>query len=145
MSALSSLRETPVSRKISVADRDGYSDGTAHFKVGIGNGEAFDILDGREEERVLDHIENRGAFDSLDLALHIHYRIEDGLSHKVHQDHYIVRLVFEPGRLEALIHHQKGIRRIDPSELLGLIIQRLNAELAREGFPTVSLDLVTST
>ena len=143
--ALSSLQENPVSRMITVADRDGYSSGSAHFKVGVGNGEGFDILDLKEQERVLDRIENLGAFESLDLAVRISYAMDDGRRHKVHQDHYVIRLIFEPGRVEALIHHVKGIRRVDPADLIELITNYLNSELTREKFPTVNLDLVTST
>lgn len=145
VSALSSLRENPVSRMITIADLDGYSNGSAHFNVGVGNGEGFDILDLKEQERVLDRIENRGAFDSLDLAVHVQYTVDDGRRHKIHQDHYFIRLIFEPGRVEALIHHMKGIRRVDPAELIGLITAQLNSELTREKFPEVSLDVVSST
>ena len=145
VSALSSLRESPVSTKISVADVDGYSNGRAHFAVGIGNGDGFDILDTKERERVLNRIENQGAFDFLDLAVHVQYRVDDGRMHKVHQDQYMIRLVFEPGRIEAMIHHQKGIRRVDPRDLLELLVQHLNVELARERFPSVSLESITST
>lgn len=143
--ALSSLGENPVSRMITVADRDGYSNGSAHFKVGVGNGEGFDILDVKEKERVLDRIENRGALEFLDLAVHIHYTIDDGRKHKIHRDHYVIRLIFEPGRVEALIHHMKGIRRVDPAELIGIITTQLNSELTREKFPAINIDLVIST
>lgn len=145
VSALSSLRESPVSTKISVADVEGYSNGSAHFKVGIGNGDGFDILDSKERVRVLNRIENQGAFDSMDLAVHVQYRVDDGRMHKVHQDQYMIRLVFEPGRVEVMIHHQKGIRRVDPRELLELLVQHLNMELAREKFPSVNLESIIST
>ena len=145
VSALSTLRENPMSTSITVADVDGYSNGKARFNVGIGNGDGFDILDIREQERVLNCIENQGAFDSLDLAVHVQYRIDDGRVHKIHQDHYMIRLVFEPGRIEAMIHHRKGIRRMDPRELLKILIQRLNTELARERFPPVILESLSST
>src|SRR5216117_1443908 len=54
VSALSSLRVLSLPRMFTVADQDGYSSGKIGFKIGIGNGEAFDVLDAREEERVLD-------------------------------------------------------------------------------------------
>ena len=145
VSALSSLRESQISTRITVADQDGYLDGSAHFKIGIGNGEGFDILDAKEAGRILDRIENRGAFDSLDLAVQIHYSINDGRRHKIHQDRYVIRLIFQPGRVEALIHHLKGIRRVDPAELIELIMAQLNTVLSREKFPEVFFDLVTST
>ncbi len=145
VSALSSLRALCLPRMITVADRDGYSGGKIGFKIGVGNGEGFDVLDAEEEERILDRIENRGAFDALDLAFHLHYTINDSLKHKLHEDHYLVRLVFQPGRVEVLVHHLKGIKRLEPVELVSLILEQLNAELTREHFPLADLDSISST
>ena len=145
VSALSSLRALSLPRMISVADRNGYSMGKIGFKIGVGNGEAFDVLDAEEEERILDRIENRGAFGALDFAFHLHYTIEDSLKHKLHEDHYLVRLVFQPGRVEVLVHHLKGIKRVEPVELVSLILEQLNAELTREHFPLADLDSISST
>src|SRR6266540_30428 len=86
VSALSSLRALSLPKMITVADKDGYSGGKIGFKIGVGNGEAFDVLDVAEEERILDRIENRGAFDALDLAFHLHYTIDDSRMHKLHED-----------------------------------------------------------
>ncbi len=143
--ALALLREASIFREISIADREGYERGSVSFKIGIGNGEGFDILDAKEEERVLDRIENRGAFYTLDLAFHIHYRIDDGQRHKVHEDHYLTRLVFDPGRVEMLVHHLKGVRRVEPVELLRLILDQLNTMLSRQRFPELDLEVINST
>jgi hypothetical protein len=145
VSALASLPTTSIPREITIADRNGYSSGSVHFRVGIGNGEGFDILDAKEAERVLCRIENRQPFDSLDLALHLHYRIDDGRIHKVHDDQYALRLVFKPGRVEVLVHHLKGLRRIEPPDLVKMVVERLNVELARAHFPPIDLDEVSST
>ncbi len=144
VSALASLGEVSLPKMITVADRVGYSGGKIGFKIGIGNGEAFDVLDAREEERILDRIENRGAFGALDLAFHLHYTIDDGRRHKLHEDHYLVRLVFQLGRVEVLVHHLKGIKRVEPVELVRLILERLNIELANKRFPQADLESVSS-
>lgn len=143
--SLFSLRERPIAGEITVANSEGYSEGKIVFKTGIGNGEGFDILDVREVERVLGRIENLGAFETLDAAVHFHYSIQDGRRHRVHEDHYILRLVFRPGRVEVLIHHLKGMRRVDPSELIRLLLGQLNMELAAQRLPEVSLETTTST
>src|SRR6266581_2441249 len=145
VSALSSLRALCLPRMITVADRDGYSGGKIGFKIGVGNGEGFDVLDAGEEERILDRIENRGAFGAIDLAFHLHYTVDDSLKHKLHEDHYLVRLAFQPGRLEVLVHHLKGIKRVEPVELVSLILEQLNAELTRDGLPHAGLDSISST
>ena len=145
VSALASLRANPKSREITLADRDGYLNGQLTFRVGIGNGDSFDILDSREEERVMNRIENRGPFKMLDLVFQLHYSVSDGRRHRVHEDHYILRLVFQPGRVEILVHHLKGIRRVEPDELIRLIIQELNVELTRDRYSQIGLEAVDIT
>lgn len=143
--ALISLLGRPMSREISVADRDGYSEGSAVFKVGIGNGEGFDILDRKEEERVLSRIENEGWFAKLDLVFHIHYGIGDGRVHKVHRDEYIVRMVFQQQSVELLLHHAKGVRRIEADELVKILVEALNSQLSRLRFSAVEIAEITWT
>jgi hypothetical protein len=143
--ALSSLQASSMPREITVADQDGYENGRLGFKIGIGNGEGFDILDSREEERLLNRVENDGPFNTIDVAIHLHYAIEDGRRHKPHEDHYIVRLVFEAGIFEVLVHHIKGIRRVDPDELVRLVLLQLNSELACDNLSGLNLEAVDST
>ena len=142
---MASLRANPKPQEITVADQGGYSNGQLVFRLGIGNGDGFDVLDSKEEERVLHRIENRGSFNTLDLAIQLHYSMNDGRQHRVHEDHYILRLVFQPGRVEVLVHHLKGVRRVEPDELVRLIIQELNVELARDRYGKVELDAVDIT
>ena len=145
VSALGSLRTNPRSREISVADRAGYFNGQLILRLGIGNGDGFDVFDSKEEERVLHRIENRGSFNTLDLAFQLHYSVNDSRQHKVHEDHYILRLVFQPGRVEVLLHHLKGVRRVEPDELIRLIIEELNVELTRDRYGQIELEDVDIT
>ena len=145
VSALASLRANPKSREISVADWDGYLKAQVVFRLGIGNGDRFDVLDSVEEERVLHRIENRGPLSSLDLVFQIHYSVSDGRRHKVHEDHYVVRLVFQPGRVEFLVHHLKGVRRVEPDELIRIIVQELNVELVHNRYGEIELEAVDVT
>lgn len=107
------------------------------FEIGVGNGDAFDILDMKESERLMSRVEKRGPFSTLDLAVQAHFTIDDNHLHKIHKDLYIVRLVFQHGRLEMLIHHVKGLRRVGSAEVIELIREGLNAELVREGLPSL--------
>jgi hypothetical protein len=145
VSALASLRTNARSRQITVADRDGYLKGQLTFRLGIGNGDGFDVLDSKEEERVLDRIENRGSFNTLDLAFQIHYSVSDNRQHRVHEDHYILRLVFHPGRVEVLVHHLKGVRRVEPDEMVRLIVDELNVELTNYHYGRIELEAVDIT
>jgi hypothetical protein len=145
VSALVSLRTNPQPRDISVADRNGYLKGQLTFRLGIGNGDGFDVFDSDEVERILDRIENRGPLNVLDLLFQVHYSISGDGPHRVHEDHYILRLVFQPGRVEVLIHHLKGVRRVESDELLGLLIRELNVELTRSRYGEVKLESVQTT
>jgi hypothetical protein len=145
VSALASLRTNARSRQITVADRDGYLKGQLTFRLGIGNGDGFDVLDSKEEERVLHRIENRGSFNTLDLAFQLHYSVNDNRQHRVHEDHYILRLVFHPGRVEVLVHHLKGVRRVEPDEMVRLIVDELNVELTHYRYGRIELEAVDIT
>jgi hypothetical protein len=144
-SALSSLQASSIPREITVADRDGYEKGRLDFKIGIGNGEGFDILDAREKERLLNRVENYAPFNTIDVVFHLHYSISDGRKHKPHEDHYVMRLVFKAGMFEVLAHHIKGIRRVDSGELVRLVLAELNSELARNNLSELNLEAVDST
>ncbi len=145
LSSLESLQRTPRRLEITVADRQGYSTGQVLFKIGIGNGEGFDTLDMKESERILRRIENGGPFGTIDLTFHLHYLIDDGVRHRVHEDHYVVRLVFQAARVEVLVHHLKGIRRIQPDELVRLLVGEFSGELERNGYAVLELESVEST
>lgn len=142
--SLASLENFSVPREVTVADREGYSLGAVRVLVGVGDGEGFDLLDDKEEERVMSRIENRGAFDVLDLSLRLKYRIEGSPGRRVHQDRYLVRLVFRPGNVEVLLHHLRGLRRVEGKELVDLMISHLNGELEKQRFPLVKIDSFAS-
>ena len=145
VSALVSLQSNPKPREITVADRDGYSKGQLLFRLGVGNGGGFDVLDSKEEERVLHRIENLGPWHILDLVFQLHYYVGDDMHHRVHEDHYLLRLVFQPGRVEVLVHHLKGVRRVEPDELISLLVEELNVELIRKRYGQVELETVDIT
>src|SRR5215472_4757772 len=92
--ALTSMRGLSIPVDISVADRNGYHPGRIGFRIGVGNGDGFDIFDARERERVLSRVENVGAFDMLDLKFLLRYGVDDDRPHRVRGDEYLVRLVF---------------------------------------------------
>ena len=136
---LRSLHASSRSMELTVADRNGYEKGRLDLKIGIGNGERCDILDSREEQRLLSRVENHAPFNTIDLVFYLHYTIDGGGNHKLHQDNYVMRLVFQTGMFEILVHHVKGIRRVDPEELMKLVLEELNDELDRENLSKLDL------
>jgi hypothetical protein len=142
---LRSLAQEKKPLDITIADIPGYQAGGVVFKFGVGNRDGFDILNDKEAERVIRRIEERGTFRTLDLVFHLHYFLDDGKRHKVHQDQYLARLTFQPGRVELLLHHLKGVRRIAPDELVRVILSALNHELERNKYSEVELESLSST
>jgi hypothetical protein len=142
---LRSLAKEKPPLDITVADIPGYQSGRVVFKFGVGNKDAFDILDDKELDRLIRRMEERGTFKTLDLVLHLHYSVDDGKRHKVHQDQYLARLSFQPGRVELLLHHLKGVRRIAPDELVRILLSATNHELDRNKYPELELESLSST
>jgi len=142
---LRSLAQEKKSLEITVADIPGYQSGQVMFKFGVGNKDGFDILDDKEAERVIQRIEEKGTFKTLDLVFHLHYSVDDGKRHKVHQDQYLARLTFQPGRVELLLHHLKGVRRITPDEIVHILLSATNRELGQNKYPELELESLTST
>jgi len=142
---LRSLAQEKKTLDITVADIPGYQAGRVVFKFGVGNMDGFDILDDKEAKRVIQRIEEKGTFKTLDLVVHLHYSVDDGKRHKVHQDQYLARLAFQPGRVELLLHHLKGVRRIAPDELVRILLSATNRELSRNKYPELELESLSST
>ncbi|TMI07937.1 hypothetical protein E6H34_05945 [Candidatus Bathyarchaeota archaeon] len=141
---LQSLAQEKKPIDITVADTPGYQSGSVVFKFGVGNKDGFDILDDKEAERVIQRIEEKGTFRTLDLVFHLHYIVDDGKRHKVHQDQYLARLTFQPGRVELLLHHLKGVRRVPPDELVHILLSATNHELNRNKYPELELESLSS-
>jgi hypothetical protein len=141
---LQSLSQEKKPLDITVADIPGYQSGAVVFKFGVGNRDGFDILDNKEVERVIQRIEEKGTFRVLDLVFHLHYSVDDGRRHRVHQDQYLARLTFQPGRVEVLLHHLKGVRRIGPDELVRILLSATNRELSRNKYSELELESLSS-
>ena len=145
LAALRSLAQEKKTLDITVADIPGYQSGGVVFKFGVGNKDGFDILDDKEAQRVIQRIEEKGTFRTLDLVFHLHYSVDDSKRHKVHQDQYLARLTFQPGRVELLLHHLKGVRRIAPDELVRILLSATNQELGRNKYSELELESLGST
>jgi hypothetical protein len=144
LAGLRSLTREERPLEITVADVPGYQAAKVSFRFGIGNKEGFDILDRKEEERMIRRIEEKGSFRTLDLVFHLHYSIDDDKKHKVHQDQYLARLTFQPGRVELLLHHLKGVKRISPDVLVRLLLSTSNRELSRNKYSEVELESLST-
>src|SRR2546425_12568755 len=102
---LRSLAQEKKPLEITVADIPGYQPGGVAFRFGVGNKDGIDIIDAKEVERGIRRIEEKGTFRTLDLVFHLHYSLDDGKRHKVHQDQDLARRTSKPEREELLLHH----------------------------------------
>jgi hypothetical protein len=142
--SLGGLQESTRAIQLSLSDQLGYHDGTVAFRVGVGNRDGFDILDARVEERVLRRIIGQGVFQILDFSLELHYKVKGSGRHRVQRDRYLARLSFQPERAEILVHHLKGMRRVQPDELVRFLVFTTNIELAKRGYSEVELETLQS-
>jgi len=126
--------------ELSLSDDIGYVNGRVSFRVGVGHYDGFDILDTREEDRVLRRIISKGIFQTLDLSFDLHYKVQSLDRHRVASDRYLTRLTFQSDRAELLVHHLKGLKRVDPSEMVQLLLDVTNAELVSKGFSEISIE-----
>jgi hypothetical protein len=126
--------------ELSLSDNAGYLDGTVRFRVGVGSNDGFDILDGSEEDRVLRRILAHGGFQTLDLSFDLQYKVKSPGKHRVARDRYLTRLTFQTGRAEMLVHHLKGLKRVDPGEMVRLLLGITNAELLSKGYGEVAVE-----
>ncbi len=79
------------------------------------------------------------------MRSHVEYGISDGKRHNLRGDRYIARLQFRPENAELLLHHLKGLRRIQPDELVHTFISLVNSELAKEHYTKLEIETLTST
>ncbi len=108
--------------------------------MGVGCYDGFYVLDAKEEDCVLRRILSLGLFHTLDLSFDLHYRVLSSRRHRVASDRYLTRLTFQNSRAELLVHHLKGLKRIDPSEMVQLLVEVLNADLVSKGFEPISIE-----
>jgi len=126
--------------ELSLSDNIGCLNGSVGFQVGVGHHAGFDILDTHEEDRVLRRILSKGIFQTLDLSFDLHYKVQSSDRHRVASDRYLTRLTFQNGRAELLVHHLKGLKRVDPGEFVQILLKAMNAELVSKGFSEVSIE-----
>ncbi len=126
--------------ELSLSDNAGYLDGTVHFRVGVGSNDGFDILDVSEEDRVLRRILANGVFQTIDLSFDLQYKVKSSGKHRVARDRYLIRLTFQTGRAELLVHHLKGLKRVDPGEMVQLLLEITNAELLNKGYGEIVME-----
>lgn len=114
---------------ISLADREGYFDGQIAFEVGVANENYFKYLDSYEERLTNETIAKQGALSIFDFLIVARYLVKDHERHPVRMDSYLVRFIASEYSMEVYLFHEKGIRRLNPDELIMMIAKELDRQL----------------
>jgi len=129
--AISRMNMEKIETTLSVADRSGYFLGETRFEVRIAEGSNFRRLSSHMKRRIIEYLRTRGGFSTFDYSLTIRYRIKDDMRHSLHCDKYIVRNLFLEDQMEIQLVHEKGIRRLNPDEVITMLVKRINCELGK--------------
>jgi hypothetical protein len=129
--AISKMNMEKVETTLSVADRSGYFPGETRFELRIAEGSSFRTLNPPTMRRIVEYLRDRGEFSAFDHSLTVRYRIKDDMRHSLHCDKYVVRHLFFEGQMEIQLFHERGIRRLNPDEVIVILVKRINEELGR--------------
>jgi hypothetical protein len=141
--ALRSISILKLPIEVSISDHDGYYQGTVSFRLGVGNDEAFDVFDDKEQERLLQRIENKGPFPTLDLAFNARYVVTDVKRHTAREDRFLARLLFRSDRMDVYVHHLRGMRRVEPEQIITMLIEQIDLQLQKLGYPRLRKENVS--
>lgn len=134
-SAFRGFNSKTLETQISIAGRPGPVPGYTAFEAGVGDGDCFNFLDEKELKRLLSHIESGQPVRTLDFFLIVKYLQKDGTKSPIRFDRYLIRLSFAHQELDVKVFHEKGLRRMNPDEVVTLLIDDVNLELTKSGKP----------
>jgi len=129
--AISKVNMERIETALSIADRSGYFAGETRFEVRIAEGSSFRSLKPTMKRRLIEYLRVRGEFSTFDYSLTVRYRIKDDMRHSLHCDKYVVRHLFFEDQMEIQLFHEKGIRRLNPDEVITMLVKRINDELGK--------------
>jgi hypothetical protein len=86
-------------------------------------------------------IAKQGALSIVDFLIVAKYQVRDHERHPVRRDSYLVRfIVADQYSLEVYLSHEKGIRRLNPDELIMMIAKELDRELKASHNASLKID-----
>ncbi len=141
---LRELNRFQVDTSITLAGREGYLEGKIAFEVGIANGNHFNYLDSLEERLINEVIEKQGTLPIADFLIVLRYMLKDRDRHPIRTDSYLLRFIASEYAMEMYLFHEKGIRRVNPDELIGMIAKELNRELRATYSASVKVEALRS-
>lgn len=108
-------------------------------EFGAAEGLTFNYLDLETLEIFLHEI-NRRESRVLDFfCVFRYYALKNGVKRALRFDYYFLRFFFNRGEFEIQIFHEKGLQRVSIEDLIKLLTDKINLELAQEGVNPVKI------
>lgn len=118
-------------RKIGEVTPIAPSECEASFEFGLAEGSAFNYLDKDEVDGALKTV-GKKALETLDFFCAVRYHAADKVKRsRLKFDYYLLRFMFDRGKTEMRIFHERGPRRVSPEELLVFLVRDINKGLSR--------------
>ncbi len=106
--------------------------GVMGFEIGIADGIFFDNLDEETASGVTEYFSSNSGYRILDFLVVTTYRYSrEGRILPLKFDHHLLRFLFNAGKIEVLLHHSQGTRRLPLDELLQIIFDELRRIVGR--------------
>ncbi len=96
------------------------------FEFGLADTEGFNFIDDEETKKALNLL--------MDEHLHImdffcgirYYKCKDEEKTALKFDYYLLRTIFNHGKVEIQVHHERGPRYVSPEDLTLFIFKQIN-------------------
>ena len=105
---------------------------SAQLELGVADGLIFDYLD-KETLKTCQKALGQQVGPSLDfLCIVRYYAAQGGKKTPLKFDYYMLRFLFEEKEVELRVYHEKGPRRLATEDLVKLLTDTINLELAKK-------------
>jgi hypothetical protein len=96
------------------------------FEFGLADAEGFSYIDEEETKKALNAL-SKEKLNAIDFFCGIRYHKSNADKKKpLKFDYYILRTVFNRGKIEIQVHHERGPRYISPEDLTLFISNQIN-------------------
>ncbi len=115
--------------------------GVMGFEIGIADGIFFDNLDEETARGATEYFSLKSGYRILDFLVVTTYRYSrEGRVLPLKFDHHLLRFFFNSGKIEVLLHHLQGTRRLPLDELLKIIFDELRRIVRRESLGKMKVE-----
>ncbi len=126
---------------LSVAGREGASEGELSIEVGVANGMVFDYMNAQTVRSLYGFLGSGKTFPILDfLVVATYHYHRAGKKVALKFDHFLFRFTFHEGRVEVLLSHIKGPQRMPMDGVLNRVLRGIREEAERQRLKAIIVD-----